>query len=102
MTTIAAIQAGLPTPAGIAAISPFTDADPARKLKHRNARRCSMFTRGAVSECTQYLGEARGPQGHGGRHAAAESAVDDELWAVSAAQLESIKKQRASPDGTPT
>jgi acetyl esterase/lipase len=37
MTTLAAIRTELAKPAGIATISPFTDPDPARKLKHRNA-----------------------------------------------------------------
>jgi acetyl esterase/lipase len=37
MTTLAAIRTGMLKPAGIAAISPFTDADPSRKLRHRNA-----------------------------------------------------------------
>ncbi|OBJ49263.1 alpha/beta hydrolase [Mycobacterium sp. 1423905.2] len=58
MTTLSAIKSRLATPAGVAAISPFTDPDPARKLKHRNARRCSMFTRAAFSMFSRYLGEA--------------------------------------------
>lgn len=58
MTTISAIRSQLARPAGIAAISPFTDADPARKLEHRNARRCSMFPREALWVFAQYLGQA--------------------------------------------
>ncbi|OBH13260.1 esterase [Mycobacterium sp. E1715] len=59
MTTLLAISSELMRPAGIATISPFTDADPGRKLRHRNARRCSMFTRGALSMFAQYLSQAQ-------------------------------------------
>jgi acetyl esterase/lipase len=67
MTTLAAIRSHVGKPAGIAAVSPFTDADPTRKLKHRNARRCSMFTPGSLSMFARYLGEARlrGDRGSG-------------------------------------
>jgi acetyl esterase/lipase len=41
--------------------------DPARKLKYRNARKCSMFTRGALSMFAQYLSKAHLP-GDGGDH----------------------------------
>jgi acetyl esterase/lipase len=55
MTTLAAIQRRLGKPAGIATMSPFTDADPAAKLDHRNARRCSMIPSGALSVFARYL-----------------------------------------------
>lgn len=61
MSTLAAIDSGLAKPAGVAAISPFTDADPSRKLKHRNASKCSMFTCGALSMFARYLGEIVSP-----------------------------------------
>jgi acetyl esterase/lipase len=61
MTALSALRTGLAKPAGIAAISPFTDADPAPKLQHRNARKCSMFTGGALSMFARYLGEAVSP-----------------------------------------
>jgi acetyl esterase/lipase len=98
MTTIAAIQAGLPKPAGIAAISPFTDADPARKLKHRNARRCSMFTRGALSMFTQYLGEARVPQGHGASARRVESPVDADLSSLPPVTIHASSDELLLPD----
>lgn len=41
--------------AGIAAISPLTDLDPASKLAHRNAARCSMFTGAALAAFAKYL-----------------------------------------------
>jgi acetyl esterase/lipase len=59
MTALSAIRDHVATPAGIAAISPFTDADPTRKLGHRNARRCSMFTRRSLSVFDQYLRQAQ-------------------------------------------
>jgi acetyl esterase/lipase len=63
MTTLAAVRSHVGKPAGIAAVSPFTDADPARKLKHRNARRCSMFTPASLSMFARYLGEVRLSEG---------------------------------------
>jgi acetyl esterase/lipase len=65
MTTLAAIGAQVASPAGIATISPFTDADPTRKLKHRNARRCSMFTAGALSIFSRFLDEVKLPDNRG-------------------------------------
>lgn len=59
MTTLLAISDDIMEPAGVATISPFTDADPVRKLKHRNARKCSMFTRRAFSMFAQYLSKAQ-------------------------------------------
>jgi acetyl esterase/lipase len=55
MTTLAAIGTQVARPAGVATISPFTDADPGRKLKHRNARKCSMFPAGALSIFARYI-----------------------------------------------
>ncbi len=44
---------GLPAPAGIVAMSPLTEMDPARKLAHRNARHCAMFPRHAIPVLTE-------------------------------------------------
>lgn len=55
MTALAAIRDHLGTPAGVATVSPLTDADPAEKLGHRNARRCSMFPSAALSVFARYL-----------------------------------------------
>ena len=41
-------ELGWPGPAGIVAMSPLTDTDPARKLGHTNARTCSVFPRSAL------------------------------------------------------
>lgn len=41
--------------AGIAAISPLTDLDPASKLEHPNARKCAMFTGAALAGFAKYL-----------------------------------------------
>ncbi|MGB9222599.1 alpha/beta hydrolase [Mycobacterium sp.] len=61
MTALSARRSDLAKPAGIAAISPFTDADPVPKLCHRNARKCSMFTGGALAMFARYLGDAVSP-----------------------------------------
>lgn len=59
MTTLAAIRCELGRPAGVATVSPFTDADPAGKLVHRNARRCSMFPSEALAVFARYLRQAQ-------------------------------------------
>lgn len=59
MTALASLRSNLMRPAGIAVISPFTDADPAAKLRHRNAHRCAMFPGEALSVFTRYLLRAR-------------------------------------------
>jgi acetyl esterase/lipase len=59
MTTLAAIRSQLAKPAGVATISPFTNANPASKFAHRNANRCSMFPRGALSVFARYLRRAK-------------------------------------------
>lgn len=77
MTTLSAIGEDIMEPAGVATISPFTDTDPARKLKHRNARKCSMFTRSAFSRFAKYLGDARAVEGRG--ESTVASPVDADL-----------------------
>ncbi len=77
MTTLLAISRQLMRPAGIAALSPFTDADPGRKLKHPNAHKCSMFTRRAFSRFAQYLSNAQVLDGQGS--CAVASPVDADL-----------------------
>ncbi|MHC9296204.1 alpha/beta hydrolase [Mycobacterium sp. LTG2003] len=54
-TVLRLIARGIQPAAGVAAISPLTDLDPARKLAHRNAGRCSMFTGAALSAFARYL-----------------------------------------------
>jgi acetyl esterase/lipase len=98
MTTLAAIRTRLVRPAGIATISPFTDADPGRKLRHRNARRCSMFTRGALSMFARYLGEARLPDGHGGTTGRIESPVDVDLSALPPVAIHASADELLLPD----
>jgi acetyl esterase/lipase len=79
MATLSAIRAGIEPPAGVATVSPFTDADPARKLKHRNARKCSMFTRRAFMMFAHYLSEAQHPVGGGESPRRVASPVDADL-----------------------
>jgi acetyl esterase/lipase len=95
MTTLAAIRAGLPRPAGVAAISPFTDPDPTRKLRHRNARRCSMFTRGALSMFARYLGEARIPTCSARR---VESPVEADLSSLPPVAIHASSDELLRPD----
>jgi acetyl esterase/lipase len=48
----AAMDAGLGRPAGVVALSPLLDFDPARKAAHRNADRCQTFSMRAVAKLT--------------------------------------------------
>lgn len=50
---LAIAAAGLPGPAGIVALAPLTEMDPAHKLAHRNASRCAMFPKHAVPALTK-------------------------------------------------
>jgi acetyl esterase/lipase len=98
MTTLAAARSELVTPAAVAAISPFTDADPARKLAHRNARRCSMFTRGALSMFARYLGEATVCTGRGTSARRVESPVDADLSVLPPVTIHASNDELLLPD----
>jgi len=96
MTTLLAIRTRVMKPAGVAAISPFTDADPARKLKHPNARKCSMFTRGALSMFAQYLSNAQLLEGRGNSTVA--SPVDADLSALPPVAIHASSGELLTPD----
>jgi acetyl esterase/lipase len=98
MTTLAAIRTQLARPAGVATISPFTDADPARKLKHRNAGKCSMFTRRALSMFARYLGEVQVPAGRGGSSHRVVSPVDTDLSALPPVAIHVSSDELLLPD----
>lgn len=49
VTALRSLAHGVVPAAGLAAISPLIDLDPAQKLAHRNVSRCSMFTGSALS-----------------------------------------------------
>ncbi|WP_407685505.1 alpha/beta hydrolase [Mycobacterium sp. HUMS_1102779] len=97
MTALSAIRARVATPAGIATISPFADADPAEKLGHRNARRCSMFTRAALSIFTQYLGEVQLP-GADGSAGPVVSPVEADLSALPPVTIHASSDELLLPD----
>ncbi len=98
MTTLAAIRSRVAKPAGIATISPFTEADPARKLKHRNARRCSMFTRRSLSMFARYLGEAHLPAGRGSFSGRVASPVDADLSSLPPVTIHASSDELLLPD----
>jgi acetyl esterase/lipase len=87
MTTLAALQSELTKPAGIAVVSPFTDADPTAKLRHRNADRCAMFPRGALPTFTRYL-----------RRAQVVSPVDADLTALPPVTIHASSDELLLPD----
>lgn len=97
MTALSAIRARIAKPAGIATISPFANADPAEKLRHRNARRCSMFTRAALSIFTQYLEEVQlpGPDGSSGP---VVSPVDADLCSLPPVTIHASSDELLLPD----
>ena len=96
MTSLLAISGELMRPAGIATISPFTDPDPARKLKHRNAHKCSMFTRGALSMFAQYLSQAQLLEGRGDSTVA--SPVDADLSPLPPVTIHASSDELLLPD----
>lgn len=98
MTTLAAIRSQVVRPAGIAAVSPFTDADPTRKLKHPNARKCSMFTRGALSMFAQYLSKAHLPGGGGRHESRVVSPVDADLSSLPPVTIHASADELLLPD----
>ncbi|NLG55152.1 MAG: alpha/beta hydrolase, partial [Rhodococcus sp.] len=55
MVAMAAATQGLPQPAGITALSPLTNLDPAGKLAHENADLCAVFPRRAVAALTDVI-----------------------------------------------
>jgi acetyl esterase/lipase len=98
MTALAAIRTRILKPAGVATVSPFTDADPARKLRHRNAGRCAMFTREALSIFTRYLQQARLPQGHGSSARYIDSPVDADLSSLPPVTIHASSDELLLPD----
>ena len=55
MTALAALDADLPRPAAVVAMSPLLDLDPANKAAHPNAKRCSVFTLSALRSLTKLV-----------------------------------------------
>lgn len=98
MTTLLAIRNEIMKPAGITTVSPFTDVDPARKLKHRNARKCSMFTRGALSMFAQYLSRAQVLEDQGSSAGRVASPVDAELSGLPPVTIHASSDELLLPD----
>lgn len=98
MTTLLAIRNEGIKPAGIATVSPFTDVDPMRKLKHRNARKCSMFTRGALSMFARYLSRAQVLQDQGSTAGKVASPVSAELSGLPPVTIHASSDELLLPD----
>ncbi|SOJ55262.1 Carboxylesterase LipF [Mycobacterium simulans] len=98
MATLSAIQNRVAKPAGIAAVSPFTDADPTRKLKHPNAYKCSMFTGGALSMFTRYLSEVQLLQERGNSPGPIISPVDADLSELPPVAIHASSDELLLPD----
>ncbi len=98
MTSLLAIRDEIMKPAGIATVSPFTDTDPARKLRHRNARRCSMFTRGALSMFARYLSQAKLLEERGSSAGRVAAPVDAELYDLPPVTIHASSDELLLPD----
>ncbi|HEY5857930.1 MAG TPA: alpha/beta hydrolase [Aldersonia sp.] len=59
MTALSIPDLGLPKPAGVVAISPLTDADPAHRLEHEYPPNCPLFPTQAVEVFARYLARAQ-------------------------------------------
>lgn len=55
MVALSILEADLPAPAGLVAMSPLTDMDPSRKLAHPNHRRCSVFPTSALTALNRLI-----------------------------------------------
>ncbi|ORA84802.1 alpha/beta hydrolase [Mycobacterium malmoense] len=97
VTALLAIRSQVMRPAGIATVSPFTDADPARKLRHR-AGRCFMFTRGALSMFAQYLSEAQLLNDRGDSAGRIVSPVDADLSSLPPVTIHASRDELLLPD----
>ncbi|MCV7074521.1 alpha/beta hydrolase [Mycobacterium szulgai] len=98
MATLSAIKSRIARPAGVATVSPFTDPDPDRKLNHRNARRCSMFTCGALSRFARYLREAQLHEDRGSSGVQVVSPVDADLSELPPVTIHASSDELLLPD----
>jgi len=98
MATLSAIKSRIARPAGVATVSPFTDADPGRKLRHRNARRCSMFTCGALSRFARYLRDAQLSEDRGSSPVHVVSPVDADLSELPPVTIHASSDELLLPD----
>ncbi len=98
MTTLLAIRNRIMKPSGVATVSPFTDADPARKLRHRNARSCSMFTRGALSTFARFLSDAQLLESRGNGADRVVSPVDADLSSLPPVTIHASGDELLLPD----
>lgn len=99
MTALCASMNDLVNPAGVVAVSPFTNADPTLKLKHRNARRCAMFTRRALSRFARYLSDAQREEAarHGAQYEVV-SPVDADLSGMPPVAIHASSDELLLPD----
>ncbi|AEF42609.1 alpha/beta hydrolase [Hoyosella subflava] len=54
MVALALRSQGLPVPAGLVALSPLTNLNPASKLAHENANKCALFAADVLNVFTEY------------------------------------------------
>ncbi|GGC62928.1 alpha/beta hydrolase [Hoyosella rhizosphaerae] len=54
MVTLALRSQGIPVPAGIIALAPLTNLNPASKMAHSNAKTCSLFSADVMNVFTEY------------------------------------------------
>lgn len=62
MTVLALRERDLPMPAGIVALSPLTELDPARKLEHSNVTRCALLPGNALEALAGLAGRRGAPR----------------------------------------
>jgi acetyl esterase/lipase len=98
MAALTAIRRFVAKPAGIGAMSPFTDADPDRKLAHPNAHKDSMFTSRSLSAFARHLGEAQIPDGLGSSSTHVVSPVDADLSMLPPVTIHASTDELLLPD----
>ena len=97
-TTLAVIGRGGAAPAGVATFSPLTDLDPSRKLAHRNASRCALFTGGALSMFTRYMDQRERRLNARGTVRATTAPVDADLSQMPPVAIHASADELLLPD----
>lgn len=98
MTAICALEAGLPAPGAIVALSPLTNWDHEPKLSAPTADVCSLFPRSAIRALTAQATAARPGPVAPSHHRAPRSPVSENLSGLPPVLIQASTTEMLSPD----
>ncbi|WP_020668775.1 alpha/beta hydrolase [Amycolatopsis nigrescens] len=98
VVALALLEKGLPRPAGIAALSPLTDLDPAGKAVHPNATRDPLFPPGALEAIGELAERTRARVLVEGSPGPLVSPVDEDLSALPPSLIQVGSTELLLPD----